>query len=231
MIVLACFWKLYKTENAVVGNPQQSARCIFTFTSLDLRLVLYMQLTSTFVLAAVLAFKASSVLALPFEITEVASVGARDISVLDAEVEARAFDDEFEDEFEIDAQFDARAILPKVAAKAVTSAVRKTSTPAGPLSKTPASSAGHLNKEVNHDSASRKTGLTGARTSAQPGTSAPRRGTKGSQARARASPRSETSSRLRISRENRRIASLNKSFTAISNSFAAPDPAVSKGAA
>jgi len=71
-----------------------------------------MKLTSTFVLAAVLALKTSGILALPFATTEIASLDARDAGVLsEIEFEAREFNDEFEveargfdDEFEFEAR-------------------------------------------------------------------------------------------------------------------------------
>jgi len=71
-----------------------------------------MQLTSTFVLAAVFALKATSVVAMPFSgADDVASVEARDVAYFDNEIDARAFDDEFEldarefdDEFELEAR-------------------------------------------------------------------------------------------------------------------------------
>ncbi|KAF9474114.1 hypothetical protein BDN70DRAFT_885187 [Pholiota conissans] len=71
-----------------------------------------MQLTSTFVLAAVLALKATSVVAAPFfSSEEIISVEAREIAPSDIELEAREFDDEleleardFDDEFELEAR-------------------------------------------------------------------------------------------------------------------------------
>jgi len=71
-----------------------------------------MKITSTFVLAAVLAFKTSGVLALPFSVNEVASFDARDAGVLsEIDFEAREFDEglevdarEFDDEFEVEAR-------------------------------------------------------------------------------------------------------------------------------
>jgi hypothetical protein len=82
-----------------------------------------MQLTSTFILAAMLALKATSVTALPFNSNDIASMDARDVaSYYDSALEARFFDDELEfdarefgDEFDLDArdvddyvQFEAR---------------------------------------------------------------------------------------------------------------------------
>jgi hypothetical protein len=83
-----------------------------------------MQLTSTFILAAVLALKATSVTALPFSSNDIATMDARDVaSYYDSALEARFFDDELEEfdarelgeEFDLDArdfddyvQFEAR---------------------------------------------------------------------------------------------------------------------------